>query len=208
MVKIEPVTKNHPNRERKKVILVGTEGKNKTEELYLRELEGTQKKYHFIFAAGNETDPVKITRNTIKSLKKEGLRIKNGDMALSMFDLDAKDEKRVQLAEAKKIAAKANVSLITSNPCFEIWYLEHLGYSSKAFRNSEEVIKQILKKMPEYKKNTCDFDKLYPLTDKAIRNCEKLELHHEKTSTETMHEFDNPRTDVYKIVKIIMEGNR
>ena len=91
MVKIEPVTKNHPNRERKKVILVGTEGKNKTEELYLRELEGTQKKYHFIFAAGNETDP--------------------------------------------------------SNPCFEIWYLEHLGYSSKVFRNSEEVIKQILKKM-------------------------------------------------------------
>ena len=51
MVKrIKKVTKGKVTRERKKIIVVGTEGQNKTEVLYLRELEKKQNKYHCIFA--------------------------------------------------------------------------------------------------------------------------------------------------------------
>lgn len=90
MVKrIQKVTKSRITKKRKNIIVVGTEGKNnKTEENYLRNLERTQQKYHFIFASGNETDPVKIVRNTIKKAKAEELSYKDGDLAVSIFDLD------------------------------------------------------------------------------------------------------------------------
>ena len=57
MVKrIKKITKNRPTRERKRIIVVGTEGNNKTEEIYFRNLEKKQTRYHFIFAEGNDTD--------------------------------------------------------------------------------------------------------------------------------------------------------
>lgn len=51
MVKrIKKVTKGKVTRERKKIIVIGTEGQNKTEVLYFRELEKKQDGYHCIFA--------------------------------------------------------------------------------------------------------------------------------------------------------------
>lgn len=50
---IKEFKKNKPTRERKVLVIVGTEGKNKTEQLYLKEFEKTQRKYHFIFTKGD-----------------------------------------------------------------------------------------------------------------------------------------------------------
>ena len=98
MVKrIKKITKEKVTRERKKIVVIGTEGKNKTEALYFRELEKKQNRYHCIFAPGNETDPVKIVRNTAKKAREEGLSFKEGDMAISVFDLDADEAKYLQL---------------------------------------------------------------------------------------------------------------
>lgn len=201
--RIKKVTKNHPTRKRKKIIIVGTEGNNKTESLYLRNLEKTQEAYHFIFASGNETDPVKILRNTINKAKTEGISLKHGDLAISIFDLDLDNSKKDQLYHAKDISAKSNVVIVTSNPCFEVWYLEHYGYTSKSFNSNAELIEEVKKHIPKYKKNTCDFEILYPLTEDAIKNCEMLDGYHRINSSEDMFEYNNPRTDVYKIIKLI-----
>ena len=206
MVKrIKKVTKNKPTRRRKKLIVVGTEGFNKTEILYLHELEKKQDEYHFLFAQGNETDPMKIVRNTANKAKNEELSYKQGDLAVSIFDLDLDSAKEKQLEEAKVLAIKKNIKLITSNPCFEVWYLEHFGYTSKPFSSSSEVIRDLTKKHPGYQKNRCDIDTLYPLTKDAINNCKRLIEYHSKNGEE--HEFSNPRTDVYKIAEILVSDN-
>ena len=203
MVKrIKKVTKGKVIRERKKVIVVGTEGNNKTEMLYLKELEKKQNRYHFIFAQGNETDPVKIVRNTAKRAEEEELTYKQGDHAVSIFDLDADEEKRIQLKAAKKEADKKHIELLTSNPSFEVWYLEHFGFTTKPFQNSEAVIRELKKRLPGYRKNHCDFEMLYPLTIFAIENCEKLDKYH--GDNQAADEFANPRTDIYKLIKGIM----
>ncbi|MBP3815287.1 MAG: RloB domain-containing protein [Firmicutes bacterium] len=203
MVKrIKKVTKNKPTRKRKKLIVVGTEGVNRTETLYLHELEKKQEDYHFLFAQGNGTDPVKIVRNTAKRAKFEELSYKQGDMAISIFDLDLDRAKESQMEEAKKIAKQKNVQLITSNPCFEVWYLEHFGYTSKPFSNSAEVIRDLQKKMPGYQKSQCEIDVLYPKTEEAIQNSKKLVDHHVKNGDSS--EFANPRTDVYVVAKILL----
>ena len=95
MVKrIKKVTKGKVTRERKRIIVIGTEGHNKSEILYFRELEKKQNRYHCIFANGNETDPVKIVRNTARKVKEEELSFKEGDMAISVFDLDVDESKQ------------------------------------------------------------------------------------------------------------------
>ena len=206
MVKrIKKVTREKVTRERKKIIVIGTEGKNKTEVLYFRELEKKQRKYHCIFVPGNETDPVKIVRNTAKKAKEEELSIKEGDMAISVFDIDADESKIPQLQEAKESAKRKNISIVSSNPCGEVWYLEHFGYTTKPFVSSAAVIKELEKKIPGYQKSVCNFELLYPRTETAIKNCEKLDLYHADNSE--ADEFANPRTDMYKVVRnIISEG--
>ncbi len=205
MVKqIKKVTKRRPTRERKRIIVVGAEGNNKSEIQYFHELEKKQNKYHFILAPGKATDPERIVRKTANKAKQENLDYNHGDLALSVFDLDNDLAKVSQLEAAKELAQKKRVTIVTSNPCFEVWYLEHFGYTSKPLLNSDEVIKELRKSLPEYMKNHCDFDVLYPSTEAAIKNCEKLILFHE--SNGASDEFANPRTDVHKIVKMLVES--
>ena len=205
MVKhIKKVTKRRPTRERKRIIVVGAEGDNKSEIQYFQELEKTQDKYHFILAPGKDTDPVRIVRKTANKAKQENLDYRHGDMAISIFDLDQDQMKNSQLEAAKNLAQKKKVMIITSNPCFEVWYLEHFSYTSKPFVNSDAVIKELRKSFPEYKKNHCEFDVFYPNTVAAIKNCEKLILFHEANGS--VDEFANPRTDIHKIVKMLVEN--
>lgn len=206
--KITKTTRGKTTRERKKIIVVGTEGTNKTEELYLRELEKKQGKYHFIFAPGNETDPVKIVRNTIKKAKAEELSFKNGDLAVSIFDLDLDLSKAAQLDQAKSLSQAKSICLVTSNPCFEIWYLEHFGYTSRQFNSNAELIRELKKHIPEYSKNKNCFEMLFPLTSAAVSNCMRLDEHHKLNDTDGLSEFSNPRTDVYKLVEIILKERR
>ena len=202
MVKrIKKITKNRVTRRRKKLIIIGTEGYNKSEDLYLHEIERKQDEYHFLFAHGNETDPVNIVRNTIKRAKLEEISYKNGDMAFSLFDLDLDFAKENQLNRAKELAIKNNIKLITSNPCFEVWYLQHFGFSSKPFSSSKAVVQELIKKLPKYQKNNCDIDILYPLTEEAINNCKRLIEYHKDNGVDC--EFANPRTDVHKLVEIL-----
>ena len=204
MVKrIKKVTKGKVTRERKKLVVIGAEGLNKTEILYFKELENKQNVYHCIFARGSETDPVKIVLNTAKKARKEEVSFQKGDMAISVFDLDVDEAKYAQLEEARVEAGKRNVRIVSSNPCFEIWYLEHFGYTTKPFIDSNAVIRELEKKMPGYRKNRCDFDTLYPKTEEAIINCEKLDKYHADNNVDV--EFANPRSSVYKIVKILFD---
>lgn len=161
-----------------------------------------------MFAPGNETDPVKIVRNTIRKSKDEELSFKNGDLAIGIFDLDMDRAKEDQLNQAKVLSKNKNIRLITSNPCFEIWYLEHFGYTSKQFSSSAELIRELKKHIPEYSKNKSSFEILYPLTSAAVSNCMKLDEHHMQSDPGGLSEFSNPRTDVYKLVEIIFKEGR
>jgi hypothetical protein len=75
VIKAKRVKKNKTTRVRKKLLLVGTEGNNKTEKIYLREMERRQNDYHILFAPGNETDPVNIVKNTIRAKKQRSIVI-------------------------------------------------------------------------------------------------------------------------------------
>ena len=195
------------NREVHKIIIVGGEGKYQSERCYLKEL-GKRYRLRIVFAEGNDTDPEKIVKNTIGKVDEKVKEIKfdkDKELAVSIFDIDLKEEKEEQLAKAKKLAKKNNIEIITSNPCFEVWYLLHFKYSTKPFKSSKEVVDELKKFDKYYKKGKCDFAIYEKEMDKAINNCKELDKHHRGKASERVKEFNNPQTEMYKLVEELIK---
>lgn len=192
-------------RERKHVILIATEGDNKTEKNYFHEFNGRMNDVSIVFSDGNSTDPVKIVMDAIRSAKKRGIDFSYGDKAYAVFDVDFNKEK--QIAEARKLAKDYGMELILSNPCFEVWILQHFRFSTRGYHSNNDVIGELINRWPEYRKNIGSYRYIYDRTDLAIENARKLEAYHDSVNPSADIEGRNPSTDVYKLVeKIYPEG--
>jgi len=75
------------------------------------------------------------------------LKSENRDMAFVVPDSDRSDRKKI----INRLSG--NPLFIVSNPCFEVWFLLHFGYSTHAFQNNDEVLRNLRKKLPGHKKS-------------------------------------------------------
>ena len=204
--RVKEVERTTNTRQRNKLIILGVEGKNnKTEKLYFSSFVRDLKGVNFVFAC-NKTDPEGIVKGTIIKAQKEDIDIEYGDVAVTMFDVDADNYKSKQIKAAKDLANKSKykVSVITSNPCFEIWYLEHFKFSTKEFISSQNVKKEMCSIIKDYKESGDYYSLLKPLTKDAISNCEKLKKYNTKNHSDIEEEYWNPSTNVYLFVKKLL----
>ena len=86
--------RNSRNRKRRRLILLATEGKNKTETNYFSSF--SNKEYKFLFARGNETDPVGMSRHLVKDYTFYDLDNELGDCAFCVIDGDLSSEKETE----------------------------------------------------------------------------------------------------------------
>ena len=193
-------------RERKEIILIATEGKNKTERNYFREFNRSIKGCAIVFSDGNNTDPVNIVHDALNSADKRDIEPQNGDSIYAVFDTDFK--KGSQISEARKLAERNGVEIILSNPCFEVWLLLHLRYSTRGYQSNNEVIKELNDVWPEYRKNIATFKQLRDRCEDAIENTGKLKKFHNETKGTDIVERCNPSTDVDKLVTRIIEARK
>lgn len=194
-------SKGRPYKEERKIVLIATEGINKTEQSYFSEFNRIQSEYHIVFASGNSTDPVRIVKDAIRTIDNRGIRIDYGDSVYAIFDTDFNKEE--QIRDARNLARKNQVSLILSNPCFEVWILQHFRFSTRGYHSNEEVISELINRWPEYRKNIGTFQYISDRTDVAIENSRKLESYHEEVNPRTNTEDRNPSTDIFKLVEEI-----
>lgn len=193
-------------RERKEIILIATEGKNKTERNYFREFNRSIKGCAIVFSDGNNTDPVNIVNDALNSADKRDIEPQNGDSIYAVFDTDFKKES--QILEARKLAERNGVEIILSNPCFEVWLLLHFRYSTHGYQSNNEVIKELNDVWPEYRKNIASFKQLRDRCEDAIENTGKLKKFHNETKGTDIVERCNPSTDVDKLVTRIIEARK
>lgn len=200
------VKRGSKRRTEKNIILIGAEGKNKTEKMYFTELgKDFRDRYLIKFAKGNSTDPVGIVRDTVKDAKKEC--IDEDDIAFAVFDTDADAGKQRLVDEAVALASKDDVRVITSTPCFEIWYLLHFRYSTGAFINSKKAVEELQKYIPEYEKNSNVYSELRKSLEDAIANAERLDAYHKERGLREKSVERNPSTDVFEVINILREKN-
>lgn len=206
-MKSSQVKRGANQRKTKNVIVIGAEGKNKTEKLYFSSLEREfSDHYHIIFASGNSTDPKGIVEETAKTRKKSCTD--KGDMAFAVFDSDTDSVKQQQINEAIALADKEKITTILSVPCFEVWFLQHYRYSTKAFNSNKEVQDELKHYINNYEKSKDVYDIIRPKLSDAMSNSRKLEKHHDELGNKSNSLERNPSTEAYKIVEVVTEKGK
>ncbi len=194
--------RNKGNRKSKRVILVSYEGNNKTERNYFDSFKGIEKDYTIKVVFGNETDPVHLVNQTIKKKNDLGLDLETDDRAFCIFDTDIDPRKNIQIKEAIEIAHKNNIRIITSSPCFEIWFLLHYEYTT-ATMNNDDVIKRLKTHYFNYSKNCNIYPFIVDKTKEAYKNAKKLEKYQKDNNRIIQSVEANPHSDVYIIIEEI-----
>jgi len=190
-------------REKRKIILIGCEGNNKTERTYFSSFNNVQKEYIVRFSCGNDTDLANILRNIKKSEKEFGFD-STMDKSFAVFDVDADSNKIKTFDKLKKQKEYQNIKFIPSNPCFELWYLLHFIYTTKAYNSNAELINELSKYIKEYDKSKDYFMLLFQNIEKAIKNNKNLIKNiHENTDAK---QLDNSYTYVFEIVEILYQS--
>ena len=200
---VKEYKRNSPQRKRKKLIVIGCEGEtNKTEKSYFAGLERKINSCHFEFVEG-KTDPLGIVKRI--EAKAEELDKRDVNRYYAVFDVDNDINKKNKIEKARKHIknSKYDIELITSNPSFEIWLLLHFTYTTKEYKNSKEVIRELKNYIHEYKKNNVNIEQLYPLLNDAIRNSEKLYKYHKRNNNDISEDYLNPYTKIFEIIKQI-----
>lgn len=196
-------------RKRKPVILISTEGKNKTEEIYFSNFN-RNKKYSIIYSKGNYTDPVNMVSALQRDVKRMELQKRYGDIAYCIFDTDVDTSKQKQIDTAlSRLQDKGNIiQLIPSTPSFEIWIKAHFTNSTKSYFKSADLIKDLRKFIPEYQKNLNIYSILADKTNIAIKNAISMEEYHKKSNIGIYDVEANPSTQVYKIVENLINEQK
>ena len=88
-----------------------------------------------------------------------------------------------------------------SVPCFEIWFLSHFNFSTKQYTSSAEVVAELQKYIPGYRKSTSGvYEKTKTLISTAHDNAVRMEKYCEKNGFAVHTTEFMPSTDVYRIV--------
>ena len=186
--------------------MFAAEGHNATETLYLKDLIKDLAGVVLRKAHGNETDPVGMVENLIDSMDALGFDSDYGDLAFCFIDLDCDKGKEQQIRDAAERAARNNIHLIISNPCFELWYICHFTSSPKNYLRSKDLIDDMPAYVKEYGKS---MEGIYPLlkdkTDVAMRNAEQLEKRATGKGYVPRTADFSPTTDVYRFFQLIAE---
>jgi hypothetical protein len=187
-------------RRLKKTYLIVCEGA--CEEIYFKGLKRLEQLKNINVEIINPTisTPYEIFRYAGKELRE-----REYDKVFCLIDGDVLGNKE----EIDKKAGRKGVTAIVSRPCFELWYLLHYKYTDREFHNCGELIsKELSKFIPGYEKSKRYHSKksfyatLKTSLETAILNAGKLENVNIKNNKQT-----GTSTDIYKLVKQILQGN-
>lgn len=203
--------KKATRNERKRVLII-CEGE-KTEPLYFRELIS----FFCLSTAdikicGKEcgSDPLSVVKYGEYCFNNDN----DFDFISFVFDRDAhktydKALDKINNMKRKNKFRKTSINAITSNPCFELWFLMHFAFSSRPYsvkgcKSSADCLIDDLKKyeiFKNYSKSICNyFGEIIDKIEIAMKNSERLLL--EGREEENKHHL-NPSTFVHELVKIL-----
>lgn len=113
-----------------------------------------------------------------------------------VFDHD----QRGGVAGTVAAALKAKLNVAYSDPCFEIWYLQHYRYST-AVLTTDQAIAELAKVRGHYEKADNLYDELLEQQPQAIANAENLRAYHEANRDPDRNcPETNPSTTVDQLV--------
>jgi hypothetical protein len=103
------------------------------------------------------------------------------------------------LEPAVTLAAKKNISLAVSNPCFETWLVLHFTNHTAPLACYSEANRVLLKFVPDYGKTRLEFARYADGVDRAVERAEKL-------AERGREHLANPASGVWALVRKFDRG--
>jgi len=145
----------------------------------------------------NESKPIQVVESALDKMKrkaKEGIQY---EKVWCVVDVEIPPHQTLDQAW-EKARVTDGVELILTNPCIEYWFLLHFKKHTGPFVSNNEVMQELKKVHPSYRKTRIGFEFLYSHTDDAITRSE--EVLREKGCGQDLRDC-NPSTHVHKIVE-------
>ena len=175
---------------RKKVIVFAYEGKNnKTESQYFSHFTPCDADYIIKAFPSGVTDP----KNMIATVKRKRSRFdyhSNEDLTYIFMDGDC-DKKKIELIKDLQAKLPKDIRIILSNPCFELWFLNHFVSTGKEFLSNDKFFKELDKHIVDYDKNKDYYQTLCMKTSTAIKNSNAQKNNGCLSSTDVVELFNN-----------------
>ena len=175
---------------RKKVIVFAYEGKNnKTESQYFSHFSSYDADYIIKAFPSGVTDP----KNMVSTVKRKRSRLDyhaNEDLTYIFVDGDC-DNKKISLIKELQAKLPKDIKIILSNPCFELWFLNHFVSTGKEFLNNDEFFKELDKHINNYDKNKDYYQILSSNTKVAIKNSNNQKANNSSSCTDVVDLFNN-----------------
>ena len=177
------------------LVLVVCEG-HKTEPQYFSEIQKRWKIQRLRIAPTTDaSSPKDVVERAVEYQRRFQRRMEVAfDQVWCVFDHDAHGT----FEKARDKAAKAQIRVAYSIPCFEFWYLLHFEYTTRPFRNCREVESQLKQHIKRYTKASVDVTGLLPHIEEAIDNARRVRTELKKTGAE------RPVTHVDRLVDVLI----
>lgn len=157
---------------RKSIIVFGFEGKNnKTESNYFSHFKPKNDDYILKMFSCGVTDPANMIKSA-KAKRKDLDYNPKEDLTFLFVDCDCDMKKSNLIDELQKKQGK-DLTLIKSNPSFEVWFLNHFCNTTREFKNYNELEELLKKYLPKYQKTKDYFSILKSNLKSAIANSKK-----------------------------------
>ncbi len=204
--RIVQIDRKRNNRKTKECILVNYEGKeNKTEEKYFNNYQDKNNSYYIKPIDSHVTDPLQMVEALVEYMKHQDIDTEDDYRVYCIFDTDVSPAKQIRIDKAIELARSNNIIPIVSSPCFEIWFREHFKYTRKSYSSNEELIEDLKKYIPKYKKNVDIYNEISNKTKIAIKNCKQLEKEQIENGNRLNTVQCNPYTSVYQLVEYLLK---
>jgi len=202
---IDSLKRPDPRRQPRKSMLIVCEGQE-TEPRYFTSLKAMYKlKLVEIEIIGKGETPITVVNRALtmqeereKDAEKDGFFTGSKfDEVWCVFDREG-NHQSPSFHQAVNKALANKLELAISNPSFEFWFIIHFEQTTKPFQNASDVIPHLKKHIPNYQKNLEVCNKIFHLTEDAIKHSEWILNSHKENSAES---YPNPSTEVHMLVK-------
>ena len=151
-----------------------------TEESYIKHLKA---RYRLPIEIDSKIAGNRITAKYIEHYKQDRFNLKK-DKTYLVYDLDVPEM-------LDTLRAIKNATLLSSNPCFELWYLLHCQEQNIEL-SSSECIRKLSAHLPDYAKGKFGRKIKSKIDDKQLKAChraKKLIIH------------QNPSSQIYRLIE-------
>lgn len=198
------IRKSKPSfkRKRKPSIFLICEGRNKTERAYFSHFNERSNPYNLRIVDCESTDIMHMAKKAESIFVEYDLDLEVGDAVFCLVDLDLDQRKYEKYIKAKLKYKK--ITIIPSNPCFEIWLQYYFVKNPKVVSSSQKAKDELARIFGAYKESLDIALVAKWGKDQHIKAIQYSEEKNERYDKELKEIDKNPYTEISYVVNKLL----